>query len=277
MRLVNLLLGGWTGVVFLFLYLPVALLIVYSFNDSKMGIVWKRFTARWYAELWSNAALIDSFKNSLIVAAWTTVLATLIGTAGGWLLFRYKYPFMRAITTLVFVPMIIPEIIMGVSLLIFFAVVNTYLNRTVFDRDVLGLGFTTVIISHVTFCFPFVMVAVQARLAGIDPALEEAAMDLGATPAQAFFRVIVPYLLPAILSGALMSFTLSMDEFIVTYFTMGPSSQTLPIKVFGEVKKGLNPQLNALSTLFIVGTAVLVLASEWLRRRGAGGRPATDA
>jgi len=268
MRLVNLLLGSWTGVVFAFLYLPVALLVLYSFNDSKLGIVWHGFTTRWYAELWSNQTLIRAFKNSLVVAAWTTALSTVIGTAGGWLLFRYKYPFMRAIATLVFVPMIIPEIIMGISLLIFFAVVNAFLNERLFGDDVLGLGVTTIVISHVTFCFPFVMVAIQARLAGIDPALEEAAMDLGATRAQAFFKVIVPYLLPAIASGALMSFTLSMDEFIVTYFVTGPGSQTLPLRIFGEVKKGLNPQLNAISTLFIVGTAVLVLASEWVRKWG---------
>jgi len=130
-----------------------------------------------------------------------------------------------------------------------------------------GLGFTTVIISHVTFCFPFVLVAVQARLAGVDPALEEAAMDLGATPARAFWHVMVPFMLPAIISGALMAFTLSMDEIIVTYFTCGSDSQTLPLKVFGRVKKGLDPSLNAISAVFIVATAAFVVLAEWVKRR----------
>jgi spermidine/putrescine transport system permease protein len=150
--------------------------------------------------------------------------------------------------------MIIPEIIMGISLLIFFKTID------------LELGFTTVIISHVTFCFPFVLIAVQARLAGVDPALEEAAMDLGATPLKAFFLIMVPYLLPAIISGALMSFTLSLDELIVTYFTRGPKSETLPIKVFGMAKVGLNPILNTISTVFIVLTAMLVVTAESLKK-----------
>jgi len=130
----------------------------------------------------------------------------------------------------------------------------------------LPLGFTTLIIAHTTFCFPFVLVGVQARLHGLDPAMEEAAMDLGATPVQAFWKVIVPYLMPAIVSGALMSFTLSLDEYIVSVFTTGAQSQTLPLKVFGMAKVGLNPQLNALSTLFIVGTFVILVGSEILTR-----------
>jgi spermidine/putrescine transport system permease protein len=153
------------------------------------------------------------------------------------------------------VPLIIPEVIMGVSLMMLFRAIG------------LELGYTTVIIAHVTFCFPFVMAAVQARLAGIDPSLEEAAMDLGATPARAFFGVIVPYLMPAIIAGALLSFTLSLDEFIVTYFTYSAESITLPIRIYGMVKTGVKPTLNAVSTLFIVGTALLVLGADALQRR----------
>jgi spermidine/putrescine transport system permease protein len=134
------------------------------------------------------------------------------------------------------------------------------------DSNPLSLGLTTVIIAHVTFCFPFVLIAVQARLAGVDPALEEAAMDLGATPMKAFLYVMVPYLLPAIISGALMSFTLSMDELIVTYFTSSAASQTLPMVIFGRVKKGLDPSLNAISTLFIISTALLVVVAEWVKK-----------
>lgn len=264
MRLVNLLLGSWTTLVLLFLYLPILLLIVYSFNDSRLNVVWEGFTLKWYAQLWNelvqhvqdvkSSPLISSLNNSLIIAGFTTIFSVILGTVGAWLLYRYRFPALRSITTLIFIPMIIPEIIMGISLLIFFKTME------------LELGFTTVIISHVTFCFPFVLIAVQARLAGLDPSLEEAAMDLGATPLKAFLLVMVPYLLPAIISGALMSFTLSMDELIVTYFTRGPKSETLPIKVFGLAKVGLNPMLNTISTVFIVLTAMLVICAESLKK-----------
>ena len=190
--------------------------------------------------------LVHSLYNSLIVAVVTTVLSVALGTGGAWLLYRYRFPAVRLVQTLVFIPMIIPEVIMGVSLLILFVVIH------------LELGFTTIIISHITFCFPFVMVAVQARLSGLDPALEEAAMDLGAPPRSAFRKVLVPYLMPAIVSGALMSFTLSLDELIVTYFTASAGTRTLPLEIFGRVKKGLDPTLNAISTVFILSTVVLV-------------------
>jgi spermidine/putrescine transport system permease protein len=266
MRLVNLLLGGWSGLVFVFLYLPIVLLVIYSFNSSRLAIVWEGFTFKWYQQLWGEllahladerrSPLIASMWNSVIIAAISTVISVALGTAGAWLLYRYRFPALRSLTTLIYIPMIIPEIIMGISLLIFFKTVD------------LDLGFATVIIAHVTFCFPFVLIAVQARLAGLDPSLEEAAMDLGATPLKAFFHVMVPYLLPAIVSGALMAFTLSMDEMIVTYFTRGPTSETLPIKVYGMAKVGLNPILNTISTVFILGTALLVLCAEWLKAAG---------
>ena len=273
MKLVNLLLGSWTGLVLLFLYLPIGVLVLYSFNDSALNIRWEGFTTKWYRVLWTDdpavveqvpdrirrgvGPLLDALKKSLIIAAWTTAIATALGTGGAWLMYRYRYPAARLVNTLIVVPMVIPEIIMGVSLLIFFATIGY------------GLGMSTVVVAHVTFCFPFVLIAVRARLAGLDPALEEAAMDLGATPLQAFLRVLVPYLLPAIVSGALMSFTLSMDELIVTYFVYAADSMTLPIKVFGEVKKGLNPMLNAISAIFIAGIAALVVVAEYVRRIGS--------
>src|SRR5262249_39588696 len=207
---VQRLLAGWTGVVLLFFYLPIAVLVLFSFNQSRLNIVWTGFTLEWYASLWSDTALVRSLKNSLIVAVAATILSIGIGTGGGWLLYRYRYRFAGALETVAFLPMIVPEVILGVSLLILFVSIG------------LQLGYTTIVISHVTFCFPFVMAAVQARLAGLDPALEEAALDLGATPLQAFSKVLVPYLMPAIVSGALMSFTLSLDELIVTYFTPSP-------------------------------------------------------
>jgi len=248
--------GAWTVGVFAFLYIPILLLIVFSFNDSKLGLAWEGFTTRWYEELFKNKVLIGAFKNSMIVASATTVLSTALGTIGAWLMYRYQFPFRRVIGLLIFVPMVIPEVLMGVSLMVLF---NNLIH--------MPLGYATLIIGHTTFCFPFVLVGVQARLQGIDPFLEEAAMDLGATPVQAFWKVIVPYLMPAIIAGALMSFTLSFDEYIVTVFTSGPGSQTLPLQVYGLARKGLDPQLNALSALFVLGTVILVLFSELIKKR----------
>ena len=250
MKRVNWLLGLWTALVMVFFYVPIAILIGFSFNTSRLNILWEGFTLDWYAAIWRDSVLVGTLENSLIVAAITTVLAVILGTGGAWLLYRYRFPGMRLWQTLIFIPMIIPEVIMGVSLLILYVVIN------------LELGYSTIIISHVTFCFPFVMVAVQARLSGLDPALEEAAMDLGATPAGAFRRVLVPYLMPAIIYGAL-----SLDELIVTYFTASAGTRTLPLEIFGRVKKGLDPTLNAISTVFILSTVVLVVATEILKRR----------
>jgi spermidine/putrescine transport system permease protein len=264
MRLVNVLLGSWSGLVLVFLYVPIALLIAYSFNASRMAIVWEGFSTRWYVQLWGelvehvsgarSSPLISSATNSVVIAAITAALSVVLGTGGAWLLYRYKYRALRSITTLIYIPMIIPEIIMGISLLIFFKTIDV------------RLGFATVIISHVTFCFPFVLIAVQARLAGVDPSLEEAALDLGATPLKAFLLVMVPYLLPAIISGGLMAFTLSMDEVIVTYFTRGPTSETLPLRVYGLAKVGLSPILNTISAVFIAVTVVLTVAAESAKR-----------
>lgn len=254
---VQWLFGGWSVIIFGFLYLPILLLAVYSFNDSKLNIRWKGFTLKWFDVLFHNKVLLDAFWNSVFIAIVVTALSTFLGTVGAWLIYRYKFPMPRLLGLLIFIPMVIPEVLMGTSL------------RIAFIAAQFPLGYLSVIISHATFCFPFVLVAVQARLDSLDPSLEEAAMDLGATPVGAFLRVIVPYLLPAIASGALMSFTLSLDEYLVTKFTYSPQAQTLPILVYGMVKKGLDPQLNALSTLFILGTGILVVASELLKQKSA--------
>lgn len=255
MKLINASLAVWTALVMVFFYVPIAILIGFSFNTSRLNIVWEGFTLSWYAEIWRDAVLVDALENSLIVAVASTLVSVVLGTVGAWMLYRYRFPAVRLVQTLVFIPMIIPEVIMGVSLLILFVVIQ------------LELGYTTIIISHITFCFPFVMVAVQARLSGLDPSLEEAAMDLGAPPALAFRKVMVPYLMPAIISGALMSFTLSLDELIVTYFTASAGTRTLPLEIFGRVKKGLDPTLNAISTVFILSTVLLVVVTEILKRR----------
>jgi spermidine/putrescine transport system permease protein len=247
--------GGWTIAVFAFLYVPILLLVIYSFNDSRLNLHWVGFTTKWYGLLFQNDVLLRAFKNSLIVAGATTVLSVFIGTSAAWLLYRYRFPAQQLIGLLIFIPMVMPEVLMGVSLLVLFVTLG------------IPLGYGTLIIAHTTFCFPFVLVGVQARLQGLDPALEEAAQDLGAPPLKAFWLVIVPYLMPAIVAGALMSFTLSFDEYIVTIFTSGAESQTLPLKVYGMVRVGLNPQLNALSALFIGITALLVIGSQFFTRK----------
>ena len=247
--------GTWTIGVFAFLYIPILLLVVYSFNDSKLNLHWVGFTTKWYGLLLQNEVLIRAFQNSLIVAGATTLLSVFLGTTAAWLLYRYRFPAQQLIGLLIFIPMVMPEVLMGTSLLVLFVTLG------------IPLGYGTLIIAHTTFCFPFVLVGVQARLQGIDPSLEEAAMDLGATPLKAFWLVIVPYLMPAIVAGALMAFTLSFDEYIVTIFTSGAESQTLPLKVYGMVRVGLNPQLNALSTLFIGATALVVIGSQFFTRK----------
>ncbi len=247
-------LGAWTGLVLLFLYAPIGVMIAYSFNDSRLNLKWMGFTGRWYGELLSDRPLLGALENSLIVAAASTVLSVGLGTGSAWLLHRYRFPGASAMRTLVAIPIAMPEVLMGVSLLVFF--VSTGWK----------LGFASVIVAHVTFCFPFVMVAVQARLAGLDPALEEAALDLGASPAQAFWRVILPNLRPAVVAGALLAFTLSLDELIVTFFTAGPNSGTLPLKIFGLARVGLDPKVNALSTGFVMVTVTFILAADRLRR-----------
>ena len=257
-KLVRWFCGSWTTLVFAFLYLPIFLLVLFSFNQSKSGFVWEGFTLEWYDALFHNRVLLQAFGNSLLIGTISTAFATFLGTLGAWLLYRYNFPAHRLMETFIFVPMIMPEILMGVSLLVLFVLFS------------LPLGYFSVIIAHVTFTFPFVLIGMQARLEGMDPSLEEAALDLGATPSQAFFKVILPYLVPAIASGALLAFSLSLDDYIVTVFVTGAESQTLPLKVYGMVRVGLNPQLNALSALGIVLTMVLVFVSERLKQPTSG-------
>lgn len=254
LTLLNWFLRSWTAVVFLFLYAPIVVLVVFSFNSSRLNIVWESFTLQWYQRLIDNTPLIRAAKNSLLIASASTLLSVVIGTAGAWLLHRYRFRFSQAIQTLVAIPMVMPEILLGISLLILFVTMN------------LNLGFATVVIGHVTFSFPFVLVAVQARLQGLDPSLEEAALDLGATPLKAFWLVIVPTLRPAIIAGGLMAFTLSLDELIVTFFVGSAEAKTLPIEVYGLARKGLNPMLNALSAIFILATVAFVIFSEYLKK-----------
>lgn len=272
MTIVQRFFGVWTLGVLVFLYLPIVLLVMYSFNRSELNIVWTGATMHWYAVLWSDAPLKDAMENSLILASIATAVSVPIGTAGAWLLHRYRFPFGKAVLSMVYLPILMPDVIMGVSLMVLFLAIFKPLNAWSLNHggtEPFNKGWVTLILAHVTFCFPFVLVAVQARLKGLDPSLEEAAMDLGATPSRAFASVVLPYLFPAIVSGALMAFTLSMDELIVSTFTHGPESVTLPLVIFGRAHKGFDPSLNAISTVFIVVTAVVMCAGQYFTRAEA--------
>jgi spermidine/putrescine transport system permease protein len=310
MRRVSWLFGGWSFLVMVFLYVPILILITWSFNSANNSTKWEGFTLKWYDAFYSRCMLdlqswigdepgglwkplsdfvgwagadrapealdpkliprrvqgpiptfVTALTNSLIIGVISTIGAVALGTVSAWLTFKYKFPLHNALNTFVAVPMIVPEIIMGVSLLSFFAISFGVLESMGFTP---GLGYATVLIAHITFSFPYVMITIQARLAGIDPALEEAAMDLGATPATAFRKVIIPYLLPAIISGALMAFTLSLDDFIVTYFTYSSASMTLPIAIYGGIK-GPPAMLHVVSTIMIVITVLMVLLAEGIK------------
>ncbi|NDJ55325.1 MAG: ABC transporter permease [Chloroflexi bacterium] len=256
-QLGKFLLSGWALIFFVFLYLPIVTLIVFSFNESRFATEWSGFTLQWYGELFQNRLLGLALRNSLIVAFSTTLISTAIGTMVAVALERFDFKGKLPIDALLFLPIIIPDIAMGIMLLSFFALLNQ------------SLGFVTIIIAHTAFNISFVAVIVRARMADIDPTLEEAANDLGANEWQAFWRVGFPLLLPGILAGALTAFTLSLDDYVVTFFVSGPGSTTLPVRVYGMIRRGVTPEINALSSLLLVASMILVVLSLALQRRSS--------
>jgi putrescine transport system permease protein len=240
-----------------FLYLPILLLIVYSFNASRLVTVWGGFSTRWYQNLWSNQPLLDAAWISLKLALVSASLATIIGTLLALALTRIG-PFRGRglLAFLGFAPLVMPEIITGLSLLLLFIALG------------LERGFLTMMIAHVTFTACFVSVVVQARLLSFDRALEESATDLGATPLKAFWLVTIPVILPAILAGWMLAFTLSLDDLVIASFTSGPGASTLPMRIYSQVRLGVTPEINAISTLLILVVTVTVLAASLALKRG---------
>lgn len=245
----------YASLIYLFLYLPIAILILYSFNQSKLNAVWTGFTFDWYLKLMQNSEVLEAMNTSLIVALVSTIAATMIGTLAAVGMYRYQFRGKTAMDAMLYLPIVIPEIVMGISLLALFA------------QFEIPLGYLTLIAAHITFSIPFVVVVVRARLAGFDRSIEEAAMDLGATPWETFVKVTVPIIAPGILASALLAFTLSIDDVIISFFVAGPSSSTLPLKIFSMVKFGVSPEINALSTLMLVVTLFLVIIAERIRMR----------
>lgn len=237
-----------------FLYAPISVLILFSFNLSRRNAVWKGFTLDWYRRLASDTEVMTSFMKSLEVAGAATILATVIGTMAALALTRYRFVGRDLAAAAIYVPMVVPEVVMGVSVLTLFVSLKV----------TLGLG--ALILAHVAFCVSFVTVVVSARLQGFDRSLEEAAADLGASPFYTLWRVTLPLIFPGILSGALLCFTLSFDDFVVTFFNSGAGTTTLPIKVYSMLKFGVSPEINCISTLMIVGTFTLVMVAQRLSK-----------
>ena len=253
---------------FAFLYLPILILIIYSFNTSRFNAVWRGFTLDWYRSLFSNtgatiasssSGILPALNNSLLIAAISTVLATIFGTMLALALERFHFPGRKAVEALLFLPIIMPEITIGISLLVFFTLAFRIVENLTGIR--LNLGLPTVIIGHVVFNISFVTITVRARLAELDPQLEQAAFDLGANEWRTFWRITFPLIWPAIFSAALLAFTLSLDDFVVTFFTTGIGSMTLPLFVYGMIKFSVTPAINAISTLMLLASLLLVVSS----------------
>ena len=226
--------------VFSFLFLPILVLILFSFNTSEMNIVFEGFTLHWYKDLFSNRALIEALINTLIVAVVSTIISTVIGTISAYALHKYNFKLKKLINELIYIPVVIPEIVLGISLLCIYTLIN------------LELGMATLILAHISFSLPFVIINVRSVLENMDPNLEKAASDLGANKIKTFLYIVIPSLMPGILSGAQLAFTLSLDDVVISYFTSGPGSNTLPLHIFSMIKAGVTPDVNALISLMLL-------------------------
>jgi len=226
--------------VFMFLFLPIFVLIMFSFNTSRLNIVFEGFTLRWYGELFRNPMLLEALWNTLIVAVISTVVSTVIGTISAYALKRFDFPFKKFINELLYIPVVIPEIVLGIALLCIYSLIK------------IELGMFTLILSHIAFSIPFVIINVNSVLDSMNPNLEEASSDLGASKLRTFFYVVLPSLLPGILSGAQLAFTLSLDDVVISYFTAGPDSNTLPLQIFSMIKTGVTPDVNAMITMLLM-------------------------
>lgn len=245
----------FSTLVYIYIYLPIVLLVIFSFNKQKLNVSWEGFTLSWYQELFRNEQILHAIRNSLTIAMVSTLVATIIGTLAALALQRYRFPGYTLTESALYIPVIIPEVVMGISLLVFFSLVGVRL----------GLG--TITLSHIAFSIPFVALVVRARLHGFDKSIEEAAMDLGANELITFWRVTLPTILPGVLSGALLALTLSLDDYVITYFTAGPGSTTLPLRIFSMVRFAVTPEVNALSTIWVASVFMVLLIGQIVQNR----------
>lgn len=246
---------SFISAIFAYLYLPIIILVINSFNDSKYGYEWKGFTVKWYEKLLEDDALTQAFLNSLLIAGLAATVATVVGTLMALAIHRYRFPMKTTASSLLFVVMMSPDIVLAITFLVIFIALG------------IQLGFWSLLIAHITFCLPFVVITVYAQLKGFDKHLLEAAQDLGAGESRIFRLIIFPLVFPAIVAGWLLSFTLSLDDVIISSFVTGPGFEILPIRVFSMVKVGVSPEVNVLATLLLAISLLLVTFSTLLLRR----------
>lgn len=244
----------YLAAVFLLMYLPILVVIVFSFNDSRLTVSWKGFSLQWYQALFENSSLMEALGNSLILAVASCLLSAVIGTLGAVGMAKIQYRSKGLIEYVSLLPLMIPEIILGMVFLAFFSQLN------------LPFGMLTLLIAHTVFCVPYILMEVKARLVGMDKSLEEAAMDLGASPVRIFFDITLPLIMPAVLSGSLLAFAMSMDDVVISVFVNGPRLSTLPIKVYTQMKTGVTPEINALCTLMLAVSVIILLVYSLLRK-----------
>ncbi len=245
---------GFMALIYAWFYIPIAILIVNSFNASRFGINWQGFSTQWYRLLFNNDSLIQAAQHSLIMGVLSASCATIIGSLTAVALYRYRFRGKPFVGGMLFVVMMSPDIVMAISLLVLFMLLG------------ISLGFWSLLLSHITFCLPFVVITVYSRLKGFDVRMLEAAKDLGASEVTILRKILLPLALPAVAAGWLLSFTLSMDDVVVSSFVTGPSFEILPLKIYSMVKVGVSPEVNALATLLLLLSLLLVAASQLLLR-----------
>lgn len=247
----------YAGLVYIFLYLPLAVMVIYSFNASRFSMAWKGVTLDWYGKLFANASLMQAAMHSLIIAVLAATCSSILGTLIAMALHRWRFPSRKVIHTSLFVMMMSPDIVIGISLLVLFMALSV------------PLGFWTLLMAHITLCVPFVAITVHSRLLGFDPHVVEAARDLGAGEYEVFRHVVLPMIFPAVMAGWFLSFTLSIDDVIISFFTTGPTFEVLPLRIYSMVRLGLKPEVNALCAIMVLITAVAVFVSQRLLKEKA--------
>lgn len=245
----------YVGIITAITYIPILLTVVYSFNASKISSIWEGFSLKWYVELFHDRDMKEALVNSLILAVLSCALAVFIGTAGALGMYRKKSRANEAVAYLSMIPIMIPEIILGMVFL------------SVFSLMGLPFGMVTLVIAHTAFCVPYIYSMVKARLVGMDKSMEEAALDLGASPVRVFFDVTLPLIMPAILSGVMLAFAMSFDDVVISIFVTGPTVNTLPVKIYTKLKTGVTPEINALATLMLLVTILLVTGAALVGRK----------
>nr|WP_294679501.1 ABC transporter permease [uncultured Blautia sp.] len=250
--------GFYLGLIFFLMYVPVAVVVVFSFNESRLPVSFTGFSLKWYQELFRDAALMEALKNSLVLAVSSCLVSAVIGTLGAVGLSRIHWKTKGVMEYISILPLMIPEIILGMVLMAFFYMLN------------LKFGMLTLLIAHTIFCVPYILMEVKARLAGMDPALEEAARDLGASSFRAFLDITLPLVMPAVISGSLLAFVMSMDDVVISIFVTGPRVSTLPIKVYTQMKTGVTPEINALCTIMLAVIILVLFLYVIAGKRGKG-------